>query len=229
MRLFWIPGIQNAEADLDLTLSSWLEKANYYVQTVTSPSTFTMQFASLDQVVPFFAATSNRTLSGCFESIGSVEEVRRSPRSVAWLLVKLYYAAFFAAHGHMRSCGISCANVDALDAVRIYDAAKLYGVAGANSKINSGQYLLKLDPITPTLSFSAVTANGSHEALWRTYKEFIDQILVALQHVVPIQVQRDHVAHQLTQLLSVLCLNPSLTLFLPHTVTNSLKPHDFRR
>ena len=29
--------------------------------------------------------------------------------------------------------------------------------------------------------------------------------------------------------LSMFWLNPSLTLFLPHTVTNSLKPHDFRR
>ena len=206
LRYFWIPGIQNVEADLNLTLGSWLKKANYYVQTVTSPSEFTIRFASLGEVAPIFAASSNRTISGCFESIVSIDEVKRSPRSVAWLLVKLYYSAFFAAHGHMRACGVSCANIDALDASRIYDSAKSYGVIGLTPKINSGQYLLKLDTNTLDLSFSSVTEKGSHEALWRTYKDFINQIAINLPNYIPIQQQRSQIVSQLTQLQNVLCL-----------------------
>jgi hypothetical protein len=209
MRRFWVPGMPNIEADLDLTTSSWLQGANYYVVGVTSPGNFAIQFSSLEEVASLFAATSNRTFSGCFESIASVGEVERSPRSVAWLLVKLYYAAFFAAHGHMRACGISCTNLDALDAVRIYDAAKVYGALGSIQKISSGQYMMILDFTTLTLAFSAVTASGSHEALWHTYKLFIDRLIAGLPNLIPIQQQRNHVDNQLMLLRAILCFKGS--------------------
>lgn len=209
MRRYWLPGMPNVEADPGMTIGSWLESANYYVVNVASADSFEIQFASIDSVAPFFAATSNRTLSGCFETIVSVGEVAKSPRSVAWLLVKLYYAAFFAAHGHMRACGVSCANIDVLDAARIYDKAKLYGVVGNVSKFNSGQYLVKLDHATLKLSFSAINISGSHEALWGSYKGFIDNLILDLPNKIEIKQQREYVVDQLEKLRSILCLNGS--------------------
>jgi len=197
LRRYWVPDIANTEADLTLTLSDWIKSGGFYVKELLSPIVFTLQLSSVTDVANLFAATANRTMSSCFESIASISEVQKVPRSVAWLVVKLYYAAFFGAHGHMRTCGVSCANLDAIDAVRIFELAKLQGVGDAVGKINAGQYLIRFDETTLTLSFVAVQGIGSHEALWSTYRSFLDGIIETAPTLIPIQQQRELVVEKL--------------------------------
>lgn len=205
MRRFWVPGITNVQSDLNLTVGSWLEKSAYYVKNVVDPGTFIIEFSDINEVGELFAVTANKTMSGCFESIASITEVQRAPRSVAWLLIKLYYAAFFAAHGHMRTCGVSCLNLDAQDATRILESANLYGTAGGVQKINGGQYKVILDAEKSTLTFSLIKANGSHEALWIAYKSFIDKLIVDSENIISVELQRDIFKERLNSLQKVLC------------------------
>lgn len=197
LRQYWLPGVANAEAALTLTLSDWVKGGGFYVKELPSATAFTLQLSSAADVANLFAATANRTFSGCFESVVSISEVQKVPRSLAWLMIKLYYAAFFGAHGHMRTCGVSCANLDAVDAVRIYELARLQGLNVGASKINSGQYLVRFDVTSLTLSFLAVQASGSHEALWITYKAFLERIIETAPTLIPIQQQRDLVVEKL--------------------------------
>ena len=204
MRRLWVPGIFNAEADPSLTIRVWLKTTAYYVISVTSSSKFDIQCSSLDEILPLFAATSNKAFSGCFESIASINEVERSPRSVAWLLVKLYYASFFAAHGNMRACGISCINIDALDAIRIFELADIYGALGSVEKIDHGQYCVALDSVKSILSFSKLGTKGSHEAMWFSYKGFLETSLKQLPSIMTIPEQKNTVEKQLKSLINII-------------------------
>ncbi len=209
LRRYWLPDIANAETALTLTLSDWVKTGRFYVGNVDSSTTFRLQLTSVADVADLFAATSNRTMCSCFESIASISEIRKVPRSIAWLIIKLYYSAFFGAHGHMRACGVSCANLDATDAVRIVEAAKLQGVAGSVSKINSGQYLLRFDASTLSLFFTAIQTNGSHEALWLSYKSFLEGLAQQAPDVILIQQQRELLVDKIKSVINLLSLKGS--------------------
>ncbi|WP_137406017.1 hypothetical protein [Sphingobium sp. MP9-4] len=209
LRLYWLPEIANAEADLAMSISDWIREAGFYFKDFVSPGEFSLQLSSVTDVSNLFAATSNRTMSGCFESIASISTVSKVPRSLAWFIIKLYYAAFFGAHGHMRACGLSCANLDAVDAVKLYESAKFQGVAGAIPKINSGQYLIRFNASTRELLFTAIQASGSHEALWATYKKFIEEVIYRGPETISISQQRQFVIDKLKDEITLLSLKGS--------------------
>jgi hypothetical protein len=209
LRAYWLPDIANTKSSLDFSTSEWVKRGGFYVSTVSSTTSFSLQIASVADVNDLFAATANRPFTGCFESLASISEISKVPRSLAWFIIKLYYAAFFAAHGQMRVCGVSCTNLDAVDAVRIYELAKLQGLSGSATKIASGQYMVKFDAHSLTLSFKAIQSGGSHEALWSAYRNFLNGIIDTSPTMIPIQQQRKVVVDKLTAINALLSLKGS--------------------
>ena len=206
LRRFWTTGIATQRADPALHVSTWLARPTYFVTEVPSADRFTLTLPDIDEATPLFAATANKTFSACFETMISIAEVDRSPRSLAWALVKLYYAAYFGAHGVMRACGRGCINLDAVDTTRVLDNARAYGIANNVAKINSGLYSVLLDTTAGTLSFVSLGSKGSHEALWYSFAAFLDQLVAQSPALIPVEPQRKLFDDKVNGIKTLLCL-----------------------
>lgn len=206
LRGFWVPGIASIREGEINNLSDWLKFGRFYVKDVISSDRFILEVASADDAADLFAATANRTLVGCFESIVSIEEVRVAPKSLAWMLVKLYYSAYFAAHSHMRICGWSCVNLEVVDATRVFDLADASNSSLPCSKINSGIFYVRFDAASREIHFEAAGTKRSHEALWEIYKKFLVHIRSALPNVLVIDPQRKFVESKIDAITKILCL-----------------------
>ena len=138
LRRLCLPDISSAPSFDGKTLANWVAKKAYYVSSVVSSDQFTLQVGATSDVLPLFATSADRMPSSCFETILSIKPLDTAPRSSAWLLLKLYYAAFYAAHAHLRLAGQTCSLIEPAQAITLLESASAYGAVGSVSKINSG-------------------------------------------------------------------------------------------
>jgi hypothetical protein len=84
---------------------------------------------------------------------------------MAWVVVRAYYAAFFAAHAICRALGSSLTFLDAPASNTIDRVADLYSMRmGVN--FQKGLYVVSADAASKSLTLRKPTGEGSHEALW---------------------------------------------------------------
>lgn len=94
------------------------------------------------------------------------------PKSVAWLMVRAYYASFFAAHSIMRMLGRSISQLDASATAAIDAIASTFGMQ-SGSGLERGLYSCSTSHVGHTVSLSKVTGDGPHEALWSEFNRLV--------------------------------------------------------
>jgi hypothetical protein len=207
LRRSWVPNIASTRADAGYAIKDWIATGRYYVDSVTSGEEFVLQVSAVEDIAPLFASSSNRMISSCFESIISISEVSKSPRSLAWLVMTLYYASFFSAHAHLRMCGKSCSQLDAVDMTRLFSAAQAYGLTGTLKKFSRGFYFISFDLLTLKLSFKKSAGEGSHEFMWEKYDEHISELETSLPNILIIPSQLAKAQGSLTAFRFNICRN----------------------
>jgi hypothetical protein len=97
---------------------------------------------------------------------------------MAWLGVKLYYAAFYAAHALLRMQGTSCTQLDGREVFRIRSVARAYGAEGSDL-LSAGYYYAAFDPSQNIIELNKANAQGggSHEILWARYNQQIANLV----------------------------------------------------
>lgn len=115
----------------------------------------------------------------CIETLIALEHRKVNIRSMAWMIVKLYYSSFYAAHALIRSMGYLCIHIDNDTASRIKYYSSIY--YQNCKKPNQGYYLLKYESNDNKISFSRnINAKGSHQFLWRCVMTIINDLLQQL-------------------------------------------------
>ncbi|NJR44601.1 MAG: hypothetical protein HC775_01580 [Hyellaceae cyanobacterium CSU_1_1] len=209
IRPFWMPELNEVAGNQKFGLSEWISKGEYYY--ISSPifqDQFTLDLSgkSFQQNMLFaFAFDCNRMASAAFETMYSIEKSTKLPNSVAWLIIKSYYAAYYAGHAIIRMLGISCSQLNQKSASKLCEISQLNQ---NNNVLNipSSYYSCIYDGNTYELSFKNIKSKGGvHESFWKIFYERIQNLSKSIL-TKPIVVQRSQdVFKKLDELCKILC------------------------
>ena len=107
-RPYWLPGLNEVNKCVLMGLGGWITEKEFQIYQQLENEKVILSISRPDSLKSAFAADCNRMSSAAFESIENITPSENLPRSVAWLIIRSYYSAFFAAHAILRMVGISC-------------------------------------------------------------------------------------------------------------------------
>jgi hypothetical protein len=149
----------------------------FFLSFDTATSTVSIDFQSPEMVADAFASDLSRMASAAFQSIIMLPEAMISRDEVAWSIVRLYYAAFYAGHAIMRVLGESCSYFDSIHVARLRQMATLIGTPPP-FQVQSGLY--RVDVVNNTGEIRCLHARGRgggiHESFWLLFGERLDTV-----------------------------------------------------
>ncbi|EFK95152.1 hypothetical membrane associated protein [sediment metagenome] len=176
IRLVWMPGITSGKGSRELTTQRILSPRVATVLSVT-PDSVSMYIGKRQRSIDFISHEADRFASASFESLLVEARFDRNPRSTAWLLIKGYYAAFFAVHALLRISGSACTRITPETVASINrEAASLMPNPPA---VVGGLYLMSLQNEGVEIKCQRLESarGGSHEVLWSLLPEFLDAVV----------------------------------------------------
>jgi len=177
LRLVWLNGIQTVTGHRDMTNDRFFNKKIITVNSVDDGRKFTLYVNNPRDALRYYAHEADRFASASFESLRFELQAHDNHRSTAWILIKSYYAAFFAAHSLMRISGWSCTRLTANNIGAVNKEISIF--FPDSSLLKGGIYLLKSNPNAVEIScekLEAANGGGSHEALWSILRRFFDEV-----------------------------------------------------
>jgi hypothetical protein len=180
-RHFWlrdihlIPGVTSEE------FSQWIVRGDFVIPQATGPTDFTIRTFTPAEAKKAIAHDCTRMASAAFETIHGITPVTGFPKSTAWILIRAYYAAFFAAHSLLRSVGTMCSQLGDPQITALDRIAVSFGILPGNG-FDAGFYVSRYDAATNEVHFhkSAAARRGSHEIMWETFADKLREISTAL-------------------------------------------------
>lgn len=180
IRSFWMPGLNEIVGKQKFSLAQWLIRQKYYIYSPISQNQFVLDLQTknfINDMLCSFAYDCNRMASAAFETMFSIERSQKIPKSIAWLIIKSYYAAFFAGQTIIRILGISCSQLNQDSVSKIYEIAKLYENDSGLLKLPSSYYSCIYNKNTKQMSFHNIKSKGGvHESFWKVFYERIKEL-----------------------------------------------------
>jgi len=112
------------------------------------------------------AADISRLATSCFQSISVSASAGEEKLWLPWFLIRIYYAAFYAAHATIRALGVGCSWLEADDLNHIQAVSTATLGTQIPWKEQSGTYKCVADTATGVLRWTRLAAGRPHEALW---------------------------------------------------------------
>ena len=166
-----MPGINEVSGNPGIKLQAWLALSKYQIYKPVESTSFQLNISDPSYLLQAFACDSNRMAIASFETLQEISKSNALPRSTAWLIIQLYYAAFYAAHAILRFIGISCSQLESTEIFAVIKMADLYGMLN-NVNISNGFYKLIFDHKTSVLQCEKLDypkTGSSHEKMWNTF------------------------------------------------------------
>jgi len=181
LQSFWLDGIHLYSEKPEISLSNWFCQENYQIYSPISRDKFDISVTANDKnsLIASFAYDINRMSSASFESILSIGKLENKilKKSIAWAMIKIYYASFFAAHTIIKFVGKSCSHIDRNGSKSIYRIADLFSNAN-NNTISTGLYLCEFNSGqgSSLLQCQKGTSSTSHEDFWAIFCKIMEEI-----------------------------------------------------
>lgn len=160
----WLEDIELISGNQRDDIRKFLSNGQYAPHDPFLPGSVVLYYSDEQAVTAAYASEINRFAAASFESIQGIQPDSKLPKSLSWSLIRLYYAAFFAAHALIRLHGRSLTQIDSASSNRVNQLAGLYGnINGA--PLSTGLKRVSIDQSRRRVEITS--ANGqSHEALW---------------------------------------------------------------
>lgn len=184
LRLLWIRGLPDSRGPRSLTTEKFIHPKYVTVSGVNEGEGLRLYAGNPRDAVTYFAHEADRFASASFESLLTGIKVATYPRSTAWLVIRTYYAAFFAVHALLRLHGWACTRLLPNTVAKLND--ELRQLYPSTPKLTGGLYLLKLEPNAREIVCKKVEGagqGGTHEALWSVLDEYLDHATTAVLSV----------------------------------------------
>lgn len=150
-----------------IDLKGWVANQNYFIDADIQPNEFTLRASSPQQLAAALSTDLNRLAGAAFESAAGIKTDQALPRSLAWGAIRSYYSAFFAAHAFMRLYGVACSQFESEHIDRVLASARAFGRAGGLSSVDSGFFVVEIDPVFKTAKFRRL--RESHKDTWGVF------------------------------------------------------------
>lgn len=169
-------------------IADWLENGSYAWISNLSAGVVELQPALHDDSLSLaFASEVSRFSCAAYETILDASPPLASQRSLAWPLVKRYYAAFYSCHALLRVTGCSFTYVSGKLVNKLNAAASMY--FGVSPMLTAGQYQVAFDASSSMVRLHlASSGGGSHEEMWKKTIDFLiemENVVAASQGSLP--------------------------------------------
>lgn len=176
IRQFWMPGLNNVSGNPPKGLGGWFCDEEYHVYDPLEQDRFVLTIPKDSELLSAFAFDCNRMAIASFESMIGIAKIQKFPKSMAWLVIKYYYSAFFAAHAILRMLGISCSQLQKDQTISINRIADLYSQTN-NKTVSQGFYKCEYDSYQKKLSCEKINSRGGvHETFWKVFYQRIGSL-----------------------------------------------------
>lgn len=165
-----------------MTTDRLLNKKSVTVNHPPIKGEFSLYVGNPKNTVAYFAHEADRFASASFESLLQEEPRPELERSTGWMLIRGYYAAFFAMHALLRIHGWACTKISGTVVGSLN--REIDAIFPGSEKVEGGLYLLESvsGGSEVLLTRMDATLGGSHEVLWsllgRYMKAVTDTALV---------------------------------------------------
>lgn len=140
-----------------------------------------LDFRHSDPIASAVASDACRFSCAAFQSVAPLEAELVERDKVAWCMIRLYYAAFYAGHALLRLLGESCSNFDKSHIERLSELREIFEKTPAFG-ITAGTYRCVIDPTATTLTWSPARGGngGPHQAFWGTFGDHLGRLSDAI-------------------------------------------------
>jgi hypothetical protein len=177
IRPLWLRGLNDISGMHIKGIDGWICDEEYQIYTPVTLTSFALNVANPEPLLEAYASEINRIAVASFETPDSIVRLSTFPKSTAWLVIKTYYAAFFAAHAFIRMLGTSCSILDREQVKSIATVASLYNNS-SSQPMRGGLYRMTFNPTASQLEGVHIknVAAGPHEAFWLVFQERIERL-----------------------------------------------------
>jgi hypothetical protein len=182
VRPYWMLGLNAVSGPVHGSVGDWLRRKEYQVYTPIATDSFTLSVADSRLLLAAFAGDCSRLAAAAVESCLEIDQPTHSPSATAWIVIRAYYSAYYAANVILRMLGSSSSQLDTEHTRSVLSIASLFGQAPVQS-IQSGTYECVYDGPSATLRCMRQnqTGLGAHETFWliflRRIRLLSDQML----------------------------------------------------
>lgn len=179
---FWLSEWYSQSHMPVIGVRKWIQQNKFQVNNPPiSAGNFSLNFIVDDSPLSSIAFDCNRFASAAIETFSSavLTEHPSLRNSIAWMGIKNYYAAFYAAHAFIRIFGRSCTQIDASETNIINDVASLFHSPTIN--IQGGYYNIRADFVNNSLNFMRSAGMRPHHLLWHEFTNLLEELIVGLQ------------------------------------------------
>jgi hypothetical protein len=201
LRHFWLPDIHKVGGVTRLGFPDWMAKGDLLISIVTGPANFSIRVLTPDEAIRSIAHDSTRMASAAFETMLGLDSNRKLPKSTAWIVIRTYYAAFFAAHSLLRMFGTICGQLDRNQVLTLDRIATDFGQL-PSSGFEAGFYVGRYDSAVSEIHFQKPSSQrGSHEILWVVFAQKLRDIS---NHLLSVSATFTDLSLQLSEMESLL-------------------------
>lgn len=176
IRPYWAFGINNITIEKSTEFSKWLGNGSgYQIYSQINNDNFEISVSDRKIFLAPICFDCNRFSMSCFESVIKIEETNVLPKSLSWLLVKLYYSAFYSGHYILRILGHSLSQLEKDVTNEIEKIADLFGNKNG-IELQKGFYQFDFNDRSNTIKCTKaikVGEDGSHGTMWKLLSQKI--------------------------------------------------------
>lgn len=156
-------------------LKGWIANQGYNFLSKDT-SGFSVKAYHSDDMISSLTNDYNKMAIGAYESACGVRVEEGIPKSTSWVVIRLYYASFFAAHALLRAFGRSCTQLDQVHINKIQEIANL--TSASKISLEKGFYLVRIDQANDILRF--VKLKDSHRDTWESFLSLLNELIVSV-------------------------------------------------
>lgn len=154
-------------------LPYWIASKDFFLFRSITNTKHTLSIYTQGIFNTSVASDCNRLAMAACESFSAISNYHIKMNGLAWAIIRLYYASFFAAHATMRLFGHSCTNISHEHAKIINE---ILNIADESEKIviKKGNYAFDFSRSASLVDLSHT--EHSHNAVWNLFIKMLENI-----------------------------------------------------
>jgi hypothetical protein len=113
LRPIMMQGLFNSEYTKNVyDFKSWISSGEFIVRDILSSTKLRIEVNNEYSFTKMLVYDCCRMASASFETMETLHEIKKLPKSFGWIAIKCYYAAFFSAHSILRCFGYTCSQLE---------------------------------------------------------------------------------------------------------------------
>jgi hypothetical protein len=176
LRSSWAPGLNEISGNVTKDLRNWLADEGYQIYAQPRNDEFRTSFSDNGPFLSALAADVNRMATAAYESISQATKSALFPKSTAWIIIKSYYASFFAAHATLRMLGKAVVNLEHQHTRSVNKIAKVFGTW--TEDVSPGSFCCELASSGREVEWQRFdsSSGGVHEQFWAYFAQELGRL-----------------------------------------------------